>query len=146
RAKGGDGPATPGVPGAPHCHWTERPRASSHERGNWWRVLARQASVGTANQTPFPVCCSIPRNFTVKGDVAEKRTEEEQNMKTEPLSTDRKPKNKEQKIDDQLKEGFPTSDPPSFNPGTVGAPKEKPVGTKREKPDRHDPHGSTRTG
>ena len=44
-------------------------------------------------------------------------------MKTEHLSTDRKPKNKEQKIDDQLRDSFPTSDPPSFNPGTVGAPK-----------------------
>ena len=45
-------------------------------------------------------------------------------MKTEHLSTDRKPKNKEQKIDDQLRDSFPTSDPPSFNPGTVGAPKD----------------------
>ena len=44
-------------------------------------------------------------------------------MKTEHLSTDRKPKNKEQKIDDQLRDSFPTSDPPSFNPGSVGAPK-----------------------
>ena len=44
-------------------------------------------------------------------------------MKTEHLSTDRKPKNKEQKVDDQLRDSFPTSDPPSFNPGTVGAPK-----------------------
>ena len=44
-------------------------------------------------------------------------------MKTEHLSTDRKPKNKEQKIDDQLRDSFPTSDPPSFNPGTAGAPK-----------------------
>jgi hypothetical protein len=46
-------------------------------------------------------------------------------MKTEHLSTDRKPKNKEQKIDDQLRDSFPTSDPPSFNPGTVGAPKDE---------------------
>ncbi|HEX3431897.1 MAG TPA: hypothetical protein VHT03_13535 [Rhizomicrobium sp.] len=45
-------------------------------------------------------------------------------MKTEHLSTDRKPKTKEQKIDDQLRDSFPTSDPPSFNPGTVGAPKD----------------------
>lgn len=44
-------------------------------------------------------------------------------MKTEHLSTDRKAKKKEQKIDDQLRDSFPTSDPPSFNPGTVGAPK-----------------------
>lgn len=44
-------------------------------------------------------------------------------MKTEHLSTDRKAKNKEQKIDDQLRDSFPTSDPPSFNPGSVGAPK-----------------------
>jgi hypothetical protein len=50
-------------------------------------------------------------------------------MKTEHLSTDRKPKNKEHKIDDQLRDSFPTSDPPSFNPGTVGAPKENKGGT-----------------
>jgi len=55
-------------------------------------------------------------------------------MKTEHLSTDRKPKNKEQKIDDQLRDSFPTSDPPSFNPGTVGAPKsgKKKAGGKSE--------------
>ena len=52
-------------------------------------------------------------------------------MKTEHLSTDRKPKNKEQKIDDQLRDSFPTSDPPSFNPGTVGAPKESKTGEDR---------------
>jgi hypothetical protein len=46
-------------------------------------------------------------------------------MKKEHLSTDRKAKNKEQKIDDQLRDSFPTSDPPSFNPGTVGAPKDE---------------------
>ena len=45
-------------------------------------------------------------------------------MKTEHHGSDRKPKNKEQKIDDQLRDSFPTSDPPSFNPGTVGAPKD----------------------
>jgi hypothetical protein len=60
-------------------------------------------------------------------------------MKTEHLSTDRKAKNKEEKIDDQLRDSFPTSDPPSFNPGTVGAPKEKPaklayVHKKRSRP------------
>ena len=55
-------------------------------------------------------------------------------MKTEHLSTDRKPKNKEQKIDDQLRDSFPTSDPPSFNPGTVGAPKDgKDKATREEK-------------
>jgi hypothetical protein len=43
-------------------------------------------------------------------------------MKTDRLSADRKPENKEQKIDDQLRDSFPTSDPPSFNPGTAGAP------------------------
>jgi hypothetical protein len=57
--------------------------------------------------------------------------EKEQNMKTEHLSTDRKPKNKEQKIDDQLRDSFPTSDPPSFNPGTVGAPRDNKSGTTR---------------
>ena len=53
-------------------------------------------------------------------------------MKTEHLSTDRKPKNKEQKIDDQLRDSFPTSDPPSFNPGTAGAPEDRKTG-------RHNP-------
>ena len=67
--------------------------------------------------------CSIPRNFTDEGGVGEREPGKEQNMKAEHLSTDRKPKNKEQKIDDQLRDSFPTSDPPSFNPGTVGAPK-----------------------
>jgi len=43
-------------------------------------------------------------------------------MKTKHPSTERKPKKKEQNIDDQLRDSFPTSDPPSFNPGTVGAP------------------------
>jgi len=46
-------------------------------------------------------------------------------MKPEHLSTDRKPKTKEQKLDDQLRDSFPSSDPPSFNPGTIGAPKDK---------------------
>jgi len=59
-------------------------------------------------------------------------------MKTEHLSTDRKAKTKEQKVDDQLRDSFPTSDPPSFNPGTVGAPgeeKEKSTGsTTRNRP------------
>ena len=57
-------------------------------------------------------------------------------MKKEHLSTDRKAKNKEQKIDDQLRDSFPTSDPPSFNPGTVGAPKDSknstPEGTTKD--------------
>jgi hypothetical protein len=65
---------------------------------------------------------------------------EEQNMKTEHLSTDRKPKNKEQKIDDQLRDSFPTSDPPSFNPGTVGAPKDENGKTTSAKAGSDKPH------
>jgi hypothetical protein len=57
-------------------------------------------------------------------------------MKTEHLSTDRKPKNKEQKIDDQLRDSFPTSDPPSYNPGTVGAPKTEKHKTHQATDDR----------
>ena len=49
-------------------------------------------------------------------------------MKTEHLSTDRKANTQEQRIDDQLRDSFPTSDPPSFNPGTVGAPNTKKPG------------------
>ena len=63
-----------------------------------------------------------------EGGVAERESGKEQTMKTEHLSTDRKPKNKEQKIDDQLRDSFPTSDPPSFNPGTVGAPEDRKTG------------------
>ena len=60
-------------------------------------------------------------------------------MKTEHLSTDRKPKNKEQKIDDQLRDSFPTSDPPSFNPGTVGAPTDAKHGNDQAtKTGKHD--------
>jgi hypothetical protein len=44
-------------------------------------------------------------------------------MKTEHLSTDKTPKNKEEKLDKELEDSFPTSDPPSFSPGAVGAPK-----------------------
>jgi hypothetical protein len=59
-------------------------------------------------------------------------------MKTEHLSTDRKAKNKEQKIDDQLRDSFPTSDPPSFNPGAVGAPKPREYkNDHRVKSDKH---------
>lgn len=44
-------------------------------------------------------------------------------MKKEHLSTDRPPKNKEEKLDKALADSFPTSDPPSFSPGSVGEPK-----------------------
>jgi len=46
-------------------------------------------------------------------------------MKTEHLSTDRKAKNNEEKLDDQLRDSFPTSDPPSHSPGAAGAPKNR---------------------
>jgi hypothetical protein len=40
-------------------------------------------------------------------------------------STDKEPKTKEEKIDDQMKDSFPASDPPSFSGGNhiIGAPK-----------------------
>jgi hypothetical protein len=40
-------------------------------------------------------------------------------------STDKQPKTKEEKIDDQMKDSFPASDPPSFSGGNhiIGAPK-----------------------
>ena len=46
-------------------------------------------------------------------------------MKKEHLSTDNHPKTKEEKLDNQLRDSFPTSDPPSFSPGAVGAPKHR---------------------
>ena len=45
-------------------------------------------------------------------------------MKKEHLSTDKPAKNKEDKLDKALADSFPTSDPPSFSPGTTGEPKE----------------------
>ena len=44
-------------------------------------------------------------------------------MKKHYLSTDSAPKNEEDKIDKGLEDSFPTSDPPSHSPGTIGAPK-----------------------
>ena len=49
-------------------------------------------------------------------------------MKKEHLSTDKHPKSKEEKLDNQLRDSFPTSDPPSFSPGAVGAPKRRKSG------------------
>jgi hypothetical protein len=46
-------------------------------------------------------------------------------MKKEHLSTDTPAKNKEDKLDKQLQDSFPTSDPPSHTPGAVGAPKNR---------------------
>lgn len=46
-------------------------------------------------------------------------------MKTEHLSTDKPAKSKDEKLDQQLEDSFPTSDPPSFSPGSVGAPKRR---------------------
>ena len=53
-------------------------------------------------------------------------------MKTEHLSTDRKARNKEQKIDDQLRDSFPTSDPPHSTRGQSVRPRiEKRTGSLR---------------
>jgi hypothetical protein len=41
----------------------------------------------------------------------------------EHLSTDTKAKTKEEKLDKQLQDSFPASDPPSYSSGTIGAPK-----------------------
>lgn len=40
-------------------------------------------------------------------------------------STDKRPNSKEEKIDDQMKDSFPASDPPSFSGGNhiIGAPR-----------------------
>jgi|HubBroStandDraft_6_1064221.scaffolds.fasta_scaffold944061_1 hypothetical protein len=46
-------------------------------------------------------------------------------MKTEHLSTDTPAKTREDKLDKQLEDSFPTSDPPSHSPGAVGAPKNR---------------------
>jgi len=43
-------------------------------------------------------------------------------MKKQRLSTDTKAQNEEEKVDKRLQDSFPTSDPPSHSPGTVGAP------------------------
>ena len=43
-------------------------------------------------------------------------------MKKQHLSTDTKAQNKEEKVDKHLQDSFPTSDPPSHSPGTIGAP------------------------
>lgn len=42
-------------------------------------------------------------------------------------STDRKPETKEEKIDAQMEDSFPASDPPSFSGGNhiIGAPKDR---------------------
>src|SRR5947209_16573529 len=87
-----------------------------------------KASVGPRIKLPFPSFVQSPGTSRTKEALPKKETGKEQNMKTEHLSTDRKPKNKEQKIDDQLRDSFPTSDPPSFNPGTVGAPEDRKTG------------------
>jgi hypothetical protein len=39
------------------------------------------------------------------------------------LSTDTPPMNEEDKLDKQLEDSFPTSDPPSHSPGASGVPK-----------------------
>jgi hypothetical protein len=41
----------------------------------------------------------------------------------EHLSTDTAAKTKEEKLDKQLQDSFPASDPPSYSGGSVGAPK-----------------------
>lgn len=49
----------------------------------------------------------------------------EPTMKKEHLSTDKQPKSKEEKLDNQLRDSFPTSDPPSYSPGVAGSPKNR---------------------
>jgi hypothetical protein len=44
-------------------------------------------------------------------------------MKTE--QTSKPTKSEEKKLDNQLKDTFPASDPPSYSAGTIGAPKER---------------------
>jgi hypothetical protein len=56
-------------------------------------------------------------------------------MKKEHLSTDTPAKSKEDKLDKQLEDSFPTSDPPSHSPGAVGAPKNR----ESEAPDGEHP-------
>jgi hypothetical protein len=46
-------------------------------------------------------------------------------MKTQHLSTDTPAKSKEERIDKELQDSFPTSDPPSYSPGSTGAPAER---------------------
>jgi hypothetical protein len=41
----------------------------------------------------------------------------------EHLSTDTPARNKEEKLDKQLQDSFPASDPPSYSGGSIGAPK-----------------------
>ncbi|HEY1630567.1 MAG TPA: hypothetical protein VGF56_04590 [Rhizomicrobium sp.] len=43
----------------------------------------------------------------------------------EHLSTDTPAKTKEEKLDKQLQDSFPTSDPPSYSGGAIGAPKSR---------------------
>lgn len=52
-------------------------------------------------------------------------------MKKNHLSTDTPATSTEDKLDKQLEDSFPTSDPPSYSPGSVGAPKNR----------ESDPHG-----
>lgn len=55
----------------------------------------------------------------------------------EHLSTSNKPKSKEDRIDDQMADSFPASDPPSFSGGnhTIGAP----TGRESEAATSHTP-------
>lgn len=46
-------------------------------------------------------------------------------MTKEHLSTDKPARTKEEVIDQTLQDSFPTSDPPSFSPGAVGAPSDR---------------------
>lgn len=43
----------------------------------------------------------------------------------EHLSTDTPARNKEEKLDKQLQDSFPASDPPSYSGGAIGAPKSR---------------------
>lgn len=46
----------------------------------------------------------------------------------EHLSTDTPARNKEEKLDKQLQDSFPASDPPSYSGGAIGAPKSRESG------------------
>jgi hypothetical protein len=55
-------------------------------------------------------------------------------VKKEHLSTDKPAKNREDKLDKQLSDSFPTSDPPSHSPGVAGAPKSRQTATGHQRP------------
>lgn len=63
-------------------------------------------------------------------------------MKKDHLSTDKPAKNKEDKLDKTLADSFPTSDPPSFSPGSTGEPKEHENKQTKTPKSASRPHGA----